>query len=370
MNTLDKLDNAVGKNFYGIFLFLIAILFVILMLNMNSTMTANAVLNQRVLEVKELNKPVNLELFAISCEGCFSVELLTSTIKSQNVELIGENILDQDSTEARALIDKYGITKLPSVLISGEIDSDKINFNNFILVDDMLILEDVKAPYVDLTTGELLGQVTVIEIIDSSCEECIQSQEILSSIPLTFAQGGVEITDWQKHEYDSPEAKQLISKFGIKKIPALLISNDINVYENERLFLEQSDTEEKQGFYAMHSLVPPFRDVATNKIVGLVDLVMITDESCADCYNVEQNLQILAGLGLKLNTQETYDISSSEGQKFVSKYNIKSVPMIILSSDANLYESFVNAWQQVGSEESDGWFIMRTPEVLGVVSAL
>jgi heme/copper-type cytochrome/quinol oxidase subunit 2 len=44
--------------------------------------------------------------------------------------------------------------------------------------------------------------------------------------------------------------------------------------------------------------------------------------------------------------------------------------MILLSPEARFYNSFVQAWKQVGDVENDGWFVMKHPEVLGVVKDL
>ena len=79
------------------------------------------------------------------------------------------------------------------------------------------------------------------------------------------------------------------------------------------------------------------------------------------------NKQILNGFGISINNEKTYDINSNEGKSLISKYNIKKVPIIILSPEAKNYDAFVNAWKQVGSAEDDGWYVMRKPEVIGEI---
>jgi len=73
----------------------------------------------------------------------------------------------------------------------------------------------------------------------------------------------------------------------------------------------------------------------------------------------------LLRFGIVINNEKTYDINSPEGKQFIQKYNIKKVPIIILSPDANYYLSLKQAWRSVGSTESDGWFVMRNPEAIG-----
>ena len=46
-----------------------------------------------------------------------------------------------------------------------------------------------------------------------------------------------------------------------------------------------------------------------------------------------------AELCIKIDSEETYDISDAKGKALLSKYNITQVPTVILSSDVNVYPS-------------------------------
>ena len=78
----------------------------------------------------------------------------------------------------------------------------------------------------------------------------------------------------------------------------------------------------------------------------------------------------MGGLGILANTEKIYDVKSAQGKEFVSKYGIFKVPMIIVSPEAEQYPSFVQAWNSVGTKEDDGWFVMRSPELLGSVKEI
>ncbi|MBT96744.1 MAG: hypothetical protein QF567_02080 [Candidatus Pacearchaeota archaeon] len=361
-----KVESKIKKDSQKIFLGLLIILSIIFIINIIIISSSSSALGDKIAEIKELNKPVKIELNTIECNDCFNVSGIVEGIKNQNVEILNENTYNKDSNEAKELIKKYNINKLPSILISGEINSEKIEFNNFELINDALVLNKINAPYLDLITDEIKGKVEIIEIIDSTCEKCIS----LSSIPLNFVESGVSIDDWRKVEYNSAEGNEFINKFEIKHSPALLISNDINYYENIKQGLDQSYLEEKQGFYVLPSTIPPYRNLTDNKIVGLSDLIMLVDESCSSCYNVEINKQILQGLGVVINNEDTYDINSAKGNELILKYDIKKVPMIILSKETSVYDSFVSVWSQVGTIEDDGMFVMRKPEGLGNTQSL
>lgn len=363
---LKPVFNYIEKNTSKVFMTLLILLLITFALNIFSTSAANSTLNEKAELIKEANKPIKIELTIIDCNECFDTTGILDSVKKQNVDILDETNLDSNSAEAKELILKYNIQKLPTIIISGEIDTEKVNFNDFELDNDALVLSNVNAPYLDLTDNILKGQVSITEIIDSSCDFCAS----LTILGTTFAESGVVISNWEKIEYNSAEAKELISKYNIKKIPTMLISNDINYYDGMKEILTALDATEKLENYVIHSITPPYRDLVKNKITGLVDLVMLTDNSCNDCYDVTINKPILTRLGIIINNENTYDISSSKGKELVSKYNIKKVPIIILSPEAKEYASFVSAWEAVGTKESDGWFIMRSPEVVGEIKEL
>ncbi|MEK0337712.1 MAG: hypothetical protein QQN41_09805, partial [Nitrosopumilus sp.] len=350
-----KLEKSIERNLYKIFVVLMVVMFLLLIVNTGVSFTANVILDGKIEEYKEVNKPAKIGVTVIDCMGCSDIAPVVDAVKNRNVELTDENSFYENSNEAKELIAKYGIRKLPTVIITGEIEDEKTDVKGFELINDAKVLTDVAAPYLDVALNEIKGKVEIIEIVDSSCEDCIS----LDTIPATLSDAKVYIFNGDIVEYNSAKGKELISKYGIKQVPAILISKDIDYYPNIKQSLLQLNVEEKQGFYVFYSTIPPYRDLSNNKIVGLVDLIMLEDSTCLECYDVESNKRILQGFGIVTKTEKTYDISSVEGKSLISKYNIKSVPIIILSPEADVYEMFVNAWEQVGTKESDGWFVMR-----------
>ncbi len=361
-----KLDKKIQKNSSKIMIILIAILLGIFILNSIFSFSSSSELNNKITKIVESNKPVEIKITSITCEGCSDINSVVDLVKKQNVKILKESSIDSNSDTAKELISKYNIKKLPTILIYGnseELNSDKVNFDNFYSVNDAFVLEETKAPYLDVLNNEIKGKVKLIEVIDSSCKDCLS----LSSVGTSFGKAGVSIDDWKKVEYNSEEGKNIINKYGIKEIPSMLISKDIDYYSDVKVSLDKLGLEEKQGFYKLHSTIPPYRDLVKNKIVGLVDLIMLTDKSCTDCYDVELNKKILSRLGIVTSSENIYDVSSEKGKELISKYDVKKVPIIILSPEAKEYVNFVNAWKQVGNISKDGWFIMRSPEGLGKI---
>src|SRR3989338_27805 len=318
--------------------------------------------------MEEELRPAELELVKIvseNCDSCFDIEEAIENLKTQNVDIMNEETISSDSQQGREFISKYNIQKLPTIIVTGEIEKSEQLVNYFEqqgeIKEDRFIFTALVPPYLDSTTNQIKGLVNIKHIIDSSCENCVD----LTPISSALQQQGLFVKDEQSIEYNSNEGKELINRLGIKEVPAVLISEEVDYYSEIKDALIQSGATKKEGFYAVHSTLPPYRDLTQNKIVGLVDVVYLTKEDCPVCYDVSVNRDILLRFGLTLNKENTHDINSPEGKQLVQKYNIKKVPIIILSPDAKYYHSLEQVWKSVGTIENDGWFVMRNPEAIG-----
>ncbi len=318
-------------------------------------------------------RPSNLELIRVvdsSCSDCLNTDTISSKIQDQNVKILSDKTFDRNSAEVQKLITKYGIMRLPVLLIFGEINRDQ-DLKNFlaqlggVMKQDTVYIE-TEPPYLDLSTGNIRGRISLTNLVDSSCELCSS----LGGFVNTLKNNGVRIVDEKTLEYTTVEAREFINKFSVQKIPAVILSNDITEYKFVQSFWSQLNTTEKSGFYALHTTIPPYRNVSTNKIDGLVTLFLVTDDSCANCYNVSTHKQILLTFGIRPKSESIVEISSQTGKNIVSKYNIKKVPTIILSPEASLYSSLVQVWPTVGTTEADGWFVFRSTELMGTYKDL
>ena len=110
---------------------------------------------------------------------------------------------------------------------------------------------------------------------------------------------------------------------------------------------------------------PPYKEVKTGLVKGLVAVTYLNDASCTGCYDVKMHKSILEGLGMKIKSEKAVDITSADGMAFKDKYKITNVPTVLLSEDAAEYTALKNIWSQVGSIESDGTYIFRQMGQLG-----
>lgn len=311
----------------------------------------------------ERNKPALISMTIIKnsgCEECYDINKVVSTIKENNVNVTSERTLEFSDPEAKNLIMQNNIKKLPTVIVTGEIN--KTGNMDLALKNSVLLFEQLTPVYYDLALNKEVGKVTLINIKDSSCKNCTD----LSSLPTQLIRAGVIISD--EKTLDIAQAQEYVAKYNLTKIPTVVFSSDLSAYSGNQILAswDKIGTVEYDGSYILRAVPPPYKDLSTNSVRGLVDLIYLTDNSCTQCYNVTLHKLILARFGLFLNSEKSIDTSSTEGKNLVSKYKITKVPTIVLSKEAKDYESFVELWSQVGTIENDNVFIFRNFEVLNV----
>lgn len=325
---------------------------------------------ERLAEIE--NRPANLNIIRItdsSCSDCFDIDPVIESIKKANANITSERSIDFSSDEAKQLIDKYEIKKLPTIVVTGEVNKSNVvnlwNQNWFAEMKDGTQVSSVyvgqSPPYRDIDADRVLGLVSVTRIVDPSCDECASLNPIINS----FRQVGAVIKNDVTVEYDSAEGNDLIKIYGVREIPAMIISKDILDYPQIAQIWPRLNATEKNGSYALHVLNPPYRDVALDKVVGIVDVIYLNDSTCTNCYNVLVHKQILGvNFGVFLINETVVDINSTEGKAVVNKYNITKAPVFVMSPDAKYYTALTQIWPSVGTVEN-GWYVFRNVTAIG-----
>ncbi len=317
-------------------------------------------------------QPAKLDLVTITeaaCKDCSDINTIADALKKENVKINSEKTIDASSSEAKRLITDYGINKLPTIIVTGEVSKQSIKdfFNTgWQTTEKSAVYISQTPPYTD-AAGNVKGRVSVTRIVDRSCEKCGD----LSSVLNFFKLSGVKFSSEKTFDSDSTDGKELIHTFGVQRLPAIIISKDILEYPDVKAVWPQLGAEEKNGMFALHSTSPPYYDIELNKIVGLVNVVYLSDKTCLICYNVTKNRNILEGnFGMALASETSVDVSEESGKVFLDKYKITKVPIILVSPEGKDYARFISAWRQVGDVADDNWYIMRNPNVLGAYKDL
>src|SRR3989338_11653147 len=105
---------------------LVIVLGLVLLLNIFLASGLNGLIGEKVALLKESVKPAKLQLTIIedkTCKDCFDITDTVDSIKGTNVEITKEEKLDFSS--AKGLVKKYGIKKIPTIIVAGEIKKNK-----------------------------------------------------------------------------------------------------------------------------------------------------------------------------------------------------------------------------------------------------
>ncbi len=345
---------------------LFAVLVVIALINVAVLTGISLTASQKIAAQKAEAEPARLEIIQIfsECENCYDINQALDEINKQNVN-VSQRSVEFSSAEGLSLTSKYEINKLPALVIRGEINKTA-QLSGFwrqigTVYSDAVVVE-AQLPYYSVSDSKVVGIVALTRIIDSSCTQCSS----IDSIVNYFEQAGAVISSERTVEYNSDEGKSLISTYGVREVPAVIVSKDILDYPAIAQVWPQLNATEKNGSYALHTRQPPYRDLALNKIVGLVDVIYLNDSSCASCYDVFVHRFILRdNFGVFLSNETVLDINSSAGKALVSKYNITAAPMFIMSPDAKYYSGLMQVWPSVGTSENNNWYVFRNITVIG-----
>lgn len=328
-----------------------------------------ATINKKVAEAKEDARPAAVQvtkLTAPECGDCFNLDAAIATLQQQQV-VVGEiKTLPYTSPEAQDAIKRLGIQRVPTYILTGE--TEKENLESFVkangeVKDKTFVFTKVLPLFIDPTTNQKRGEVRATLITDSSCPLCLNPQLIVDA----YREAGIAVSQETTLSWDSPQARALITQYTITKAPTLLLSPDVALYDEVQKNWTQAGTVEADGVYVLRNLSPPYRDLAKNQIVGLIDVLYLVDATCSDCYKPQdvQKAILTQRFGLGLKSERTVDIASAEGKRLVSTYKIIQVPTVVLSPQANQYPSLKSVWPQVGTVESDGWYVFRQMSALG-----
>lgn len=303
-----------------------------------------------------------------SCTDCFDIGKLAEAVKNSNFKIVSEKSLDYKSAEAQGLIEKYGIEAVPTIILTGEASEDAAFKSSWDSIgstesDGALVLRKKYPVYLDLATEQYGGRVGLILLVDSNCTRC---SEPLSAQQLSSA--GITVSGEETIEAGSARGKELIEKYAVEKLPTAILSSEISAYEDIAKSLESTGSFEQDGSFVLRTIQPIYLDMATGKEVGDTSVIYLSDENCAECYDVNAHKKVLEdNFGLVITSESHIDVATRDGAKLVLDYNITKAPTIIIRGDVSAYSLLSSVWPQVGTVESDGSYVFRNLNALGSV---
>jgi len=164
---------------------------------------------------------------------------------------------------------------------------------------------------------------------------------------------------------ESFRGRRLASNYDLTKLPALVFSEELATYPEIASAWSRVGTVASDGSYILQGFLPPFYDLEQEKVRGEATLTLLTDPTCAECYDPAVHQDIFEQMGVALSDVKIVDITSDEGKALQQRYAITAVPTAILSGELSLYNGFTQIWTSVGTAEEGDVYVFRKVELIG-----
>lgn len=223
---------------------------------------------------KEIGKVTATILTDPTCVQCIDPKLTVEAYKKAGVKIVEEKEVVWNSPEGQALMNQYQITKLPTFILSSDIDfydSIKSNWARIGTVesDKTYIARNLFLPYRDTEKG-LLGLVDLIYLADAACPDCYKPEVTQKNI-LTRGYG-VGLASERTVDVNSAEGQNLVSQYNITTVPTILLSPGVEEYVGIKNVWQSVGTVESDGWYVFREMQQlggiVYKDLATNQVVG------------------------------------------------------------------------------------------------------
>ncbi len=199
--------------------------------------------------VKQIN------LVNSSCTFC-SVVPGKAFLEKFGVSISSFSEIDFNSSEGQALISKYSIKKIPSMIFSEDLKYYPQIFTNLKTIsslesDNSLVLREIVPPYFDADLNKVAGLVS-LKIVDvNSCIECFDANLFNSLFKQNF---GFNFSDENFFDINSVEGKKLVSDYNISVLPAAIILGEFEYYSDFNKSLEFFGSKEKDNSFVFRNI--------------------------------------------------------------------------------------------------------------------
>jgi len=135
--------------------------------------------------------------------------------------------------------------------------------------ESTLIWEQSAPPFVDTSTGKVVGLVEVTYLTDKSCAECYDVVRAQRSILQQF---GLAIGKENVLDRADKVGRSLIDRYSIVGLPTIVLSEEAQSYDILTEAWKQVGTVEEDGVYVfrkVEALGQPYRDLTSEEVVNI-----------------------------------------------------------------------------------------------------
>ncbi|MDO8505372.1 MAG: hypothetical protein Q7S48_02250 [bacterium] len=199
-----------------------------------------------------------------------------------------------------------------------------------------------------------------IELIVLSAPECVSCFDINALVAPLKSNEKIKVSSEKTIVYTSDEGAALIQKYGVLRVPTLIVMGNTGKAFDEPSFIQNLGKKAEDGALVVMNMPAPYIDVASGAVKGTFSVTYITDKACKECYDPAMHRGALAGLSMKATTEKFVDRGDEEGRALVAQYKIENVPTIVLTGDLSAYPRFQEVWKTVGTVEKDDSHVFRS----------
>lgn len=221
------------------------------------------------------------------------------------------------------------------------------------LVLNVLTSSKVNAKITEQKETNRPANLEAVIITDAACPDCFDSAKILANLEKL----NVKVTKKDFLDRTTPAGAELIQKYQIKKLPAFVLTGEIDKGNDLKTALSKIGAT-KNGAFVFEPTGGPYVLADTGEVKGRTNMLLITDATCTQCYDVTQHELILGQFGVKANSK-VVDYKSAEGKNTIAKYGIKLIPTFVLTGDIKEFPRLQSIWSEVGTVAWDGALVFR-----------
>lgn len=250
------------------------ILVVALTIGLVVSFKTNTFVSKKIAEAEEAARPAEVKAVLVNdsdCSDCFKLDGFLAMMEKENVKFVEKKNVDWKSDEGKTLVEKYKIEKIPTVILSGEINKNVKLKNAWPqmgeIVDGNFVLRQSAAPYVEVATGKTKGVVEVFFLTDDSCGECYDVMEHKQILGSGF---GIPTQNIKVLSIASGEGMAMKNKYNIKMMPTFVLKGDVDVYGGLVNIWSKVGTIEKDGAYVFREGVKQmgaYKNMTTGMVV-------------------------------------------------------------------------------------------------------
>jgi hypothetical protein len=202
-----------------------------------------------------------------------------------------------------------------------------------------------------------LPKLSLISLTAQECSSCSPIGPFINQINSL----GINITESKIIDFSDEESKDLISKFNVEKLPALILTGELDKSSSlsrKLTELGSRTTNQNEDYFIIES-GQPYLETKTGDVRGLLTLTLLTKNDCAECSSIEPLVAQIKQSNVRVKEERTIDADSKEGKAIIKKYSIDLVPSLIVDKELGEYAELAVNWEQVGTVEEDGSYVLR-----------